>query len=680
MKTIAHPGAGVLLSWGCAIWQILVPSPLVAQSGEISSTPSELAGKKEAKPITAPVSVELMAAITQEREKIYRTMISDERRLLVQVMQLGDAQAKALEAPAKSAAAASLKEWAAKAEESLRKSYFALGEGGAGFLTHVTGSTQAAAIQGFMLDVLPPAERSEWTEAVKASLSEDQLAAWTEFRRKRAAKLHQELEANLPGMIASTADQLRQPLVVRIATASRDLARAQRETALLNALANSVVERRTDAMRMRAEKMVSLGEGLPGSAHLLQPEYFGWAGAAVHLVDEVAEFNTGLTEVLPAEALRKLQDAASQREERRQRAVALGFLAAVDAEVALTPDQREKLEPIAMRLVQASPRRLRTVHELKGRYVINSTYTLGSQLSAKEVLEILDAQQWKRWQEVCNPRSVEPRPAPPTLPVLSKAVDTPLLEKENFEERLGEYLYQMAEICRGDWLDALMLKTEDLARSAALPEAAKERLQMEARRAVDAQMVSWRSELEKAVRGGANDAAVRDLVSRTSLSILGLGTETEGNEQGVWTKAVALELTAAQQATWRQAVESRRRFRQKAIAQTALKVIDQKLKLSSDQWSQLEPKVERFVDDYATDLANDRPSEAPSLRSATEWYGRPILIYLPLVGIPLEELKSILDAEQWHEWDQSSERAEVDRMWPAFKQSHDRRVRAAGQP
>jgi hypothetical protein len=313
--------------------------------------------------------------------------------------------------------------------------------------------------------------------------------------------------------------------------------------------------------------------------------------------------------------------------------------------------------------------------------VIRSVIGLGSAAKEQEVRAILDGSQWQRWQETCKSMRTGARVAVPKLPAISKTAEDPLREPEEIEGTYSTLFNLASESRRGAYLEEMMIRAEDVARVCGLSDGAKARLQTAARGAVEEQMTSWRSEFETSTRAQPSQLVavgvgqVRIRLGQPNLQPVTVASAENGER---WKKALERELTPAQQASWKESIESRRRYFHHTIAETVLAAVDRKVTLTEDQWSKIEPKVEQFIQEYETDLENYYTSTAGT--SALPWYSYPHLVYIPFVGIPLAEMDGILEEEQWTRWKQSSEQANAARIWPILKRNHDRAAAGDGKP
>src|SRR4051794_4333884 len=104
MKTIVHSWKQTWLLMGCVVLvQIGAPEGVNAQLDEFPPAGGGVIERK-IRVTNSPTQLSnLVEQMSDAREKIYRTMISDERRSVAQVAGLDAARAKELEKPAQAA-------------------------------------------------------------------------------------------------------------------------------------------------------------------------------------------------------------------------------------------------------------------------------------------------------------------------------------------------------------------------------------------------------------------------------------------------------------------------------------------------------------------------------------------------------------------------------------------------
>ena len=169
----------------------------------------------------------------------------------------------------------------------------------------------------------------------------------------------------------------------------------------------------------------------------------------------------------------------------------------MDKKVAFTASQRERLLPIAERLVD--------VPEFFPEDVLDRTATLrpstffvaGANAPWKEMMAILDAAQWKRWKKACDPATIKEE-AWRSEAVNTEAADDgerPLTppEPEVLESAVSDFLHTETAPARKRLLDAMNLRVEDVARLAGLGSDSVTRLQIAAKGAVEESLARWKA-------------------------------------------------------------------------------------------------------------------------------------------------------------------------------------------
>jgi hypothetical protein len=138
-----------------------------------------------------------------------------------------------------------------------------------------------------------------------------------------------------------------------------------------------------------------------------------------------------------------------------------------------------------------------------------------------------------------------------------------------------------------------------------------------------------------------------------------------GRPSSVWDNTVKAVLTPDEANAWKQETDVRSAYRQQAIAALVVAAFDQRNNLTPDQWVKLEPLVTKTMADSGEEFGLFFASSQP-------WFLQSFSIFLPIAGIPEEEMKSILTTDQWERWTGSNEYSNANQYWTMIDQNRPR--------
>jgi hypothetical protein len=244
-------------------------------------------------------------------------------------------------------------------------------------------------------------------------------------------------------------------------------------------------------------------------------------------------------------------------------------------------------------------------------------------------------------------------------------------EPEAVEHGISDFLFEKAIQKRKAMLAEMALKLEDVMRVTKAGREIEARLQTAARGAVEESLAVWKVEMDQLAHSNtpsANSRNIRQLLNGLENYQGSNSSRQKPEERAVWKKAIRSELTFEQRNQWRGEVEARNGYRDLAISSSVLAGFDEKVSLSTKQWSLLQPLVARVIREYRPDIGRlfGFPGGAP-------WYLQTISKLIPLAGIPETKLKEILTAEQWERWTTSGEFGNNTNYWLMIEQNHQAR-------
>ena len=366
-----------------------------------------------------------------------------------------------------------------------------------------------------------------------------------------------------------------------------------------------------------------------------------------------------------------------EQRSRRMRALGRILIVEMDQKVAFTAAQRERLLPIAERLVTAAgffP------EEPAEEYALNlesqTFLAAGANAPESEMIAILDPSQWKHWKEASDPKSLAA--SYPRRIVRSPGIDpalneTPPPEPEEIETALSDFMYERTVPARARMLATMTLKAEDAARLGGLTPESSHRLQVAARGAMEESLASWKSSVDQNVRAQLENSSAPNAKLRLAAVqdyVFERGAELKPEKNPIWDKTVEAEMTPEQRARWQKEVDERNAFRSKSIASLVLSEFDRRNGLTPEQREKLAPLVAGITTEYAPEIAS-----MFSMGNSNRWYLQNYTMFIPIAGVPMKELKAILTKEQFDLWKASDESTNIDNFWTNIQQLHTQRGR-----
>jgi hypothetical protein len=618
-----------------------------------------------------PKFAELIKKMSDEKGRIWRERMKKEIAEIVKVTAALPDAAKKLETAANEAVDRSLHAWAPKTAAFLRRNYAEQGDQIIEMLDEIIGQAENYARQDWVSDFVLPVDDPAWTDAIQQTLTPGQSAVWTASREERRNLVGKEIKQFLSPSVERNREQFNTMMRSRIGEIQMVLALPKERADQLEKTAAEAVDASTDLWRRRAEKLLLAADDESRRQSMKN------GNGMLYLPMERADmpnlqspWKEGVAKILSADEQRQLEKAAEEKKARRVVALGTVFIAEFDQRIAFTSPQREKLQPVAERLVAAH----RPFFPDGGfnQYVNfspQSFFAVGAKAKEEEMLKILDASQWKRWQELCSgpPRVTRRKPATP-----EKAVPPRIPEPEEIENKISDYLYERSGQERAQLLSALLLKVEEVARVAALPPESVARLETAARGAAEEILTGWKSSMEQSVRAQVRESTPQTVMQR--LNAMENYSQQRGRvvpeQKGMWAKTVATELNAAQRAAWDKEIAERDAWREKATIGAVMAEFDRTSSLTGEQWKALEPLVVGILTEY-----NEEIGRMFSPSNAIPWYLQYYTALIPFVGIPEDDLKKILRKEQWDRWTTSNEYANCKNYWENIQTNHTRRVK-----
>ncbi len=523
-----------------------------------------------------------------------------------------------------------------------------------------------------------PEDKPAWNEGLQHVLTPAQYTLWTQTVEARRQAKHIEINKYLDDQKDQVLDNIQQPMQRKAAEMKAALGLPKVTADRLEDLAKTLAHDTVKHWRESVEKrLLSLPEDTLRQMLKGGRVYFG-----VELKVKKAQdhgWETGLARELSPEQMKSWQDLQDESRARRVQGYTLLLLSELDRQIAFTARQREKLEPLATRLVEKEPNLVPGNFDANN-YYFGSTYVALFSAAAKadraQLGAILDVDQLKHWYSACEVGRKAMNESDTNGPGASGESSDAPASPEEVESYLSDFFLKKVGAVRESIVAELTSKAEDASRTAALPPERMRRLRIAARGAADSSFQTWADSVEQnarnALHGGKTTADVA-VQLRNFGSYNFTPRNVQAGELARWSLTVDAEMTAAQRAAWQVELDARARYLDAAIAKYVVARFDGIVGLTQEQWARFEPLVTRFLADYREDLTNfSNGFFFDNMR--LPWYLQYYSL-LPLASLSDKELAASLTKEQADAWMASNDCSNCSSMWQNVRQQHEQRVK-----
>ena len=231
----------------------------------------------------------------------------------------------------------------------------------------------------------------------------------------------------------------------------------------------------------------------------------------------------------------------------------------------------------------------------------------------------------------------------------------PLKHKdEDVQLKISKLLDKMSDGERQKRSSFMGVVIEDIARLSGLDEAATKRLEVAAKGATERSMQSWYDQADRYVqgrmKGATKDNADQMLASIGNVSFGGRDAEKKGEDEDLWKESLAKVLSDKQVNDYKEVVDERKRYSEKAFAMVVMATLDEHLRLTPQQHAKLTPLAEGATTEYLDQIR----------KYWGDYFEKRMLMSL-LGGADLDEIKSVLTEKQYDRWEGST--ADFDHFW-----------------
>ncbi len=510
-----------------------------------------------------------------------------------------------------------------------------------------------------------PALREPWREALSTLLSAEQQAA----HQAETAKREEEERLQLAEMIDNTAEtytpQGEAQIDPKIADLINTLELDDERAAAFRKAGEAAVKETLDLWKERAR------EWLEQMSPEQRRNYTEQGHVPLGLGNEDTAENqpaweTAFHRILTEEEIEKWKRIQESRVRGRTDALANLLVAQMETWVGLTEEQ---WPPLA-RLSRKPAESLSSLFEQQHYYLgVQQIAQALRQVDDEALKEILTDGQHERWRESLalldsrnrgtsredlaqKQKESPPPPGPAPMYV---------------EEAITEFLHERNRLYKQDLLLMAVAEIEVVGEAVGSGDDTIARLLTAAKGAVEETTNKWDANFSQYVRRRAQGANPRTIHQQ----LLGVGNyssrQTAPLQTQLWQRALTLHLDPAGQTRWKEASSRREALRREAITGMVSSYFESRFGLNERQAPVFRKLLAASLETYSPDIEQIFTSHN------SPWYLQYYSVGLPLMGVPEEELKSLLSEEQHEIW-QTQYQSNAANYWDNVERYHEQRT------
>lgn len=498
---------------------------------------------------------------------------------------------------------------------------------------------------------------AKWVEIVSRSIGKDKVKTWQEAVAEARIKDEERMIDSLKQNEQRVRQQIEEQMGREVDGYVAELSLNEERTGALEELSKKAVDASIAAARegwIESIRALSAAERKNG-----RNRYYGLSDE--HQPQKLSVWLDGLKEILTDDEKQRVKDGLAARKTRMHRALAAVTLAEMDKTLVLQADQRAKLEPLLLPMMEALSRDEREEYWSYQPYQLFNT---AGKIAEEKVRAVLDTAQWEQWLVLCRMTSSSGRGV---VPVNAAGESDPEAESPDVEVEISRHLYQFGLRERARQWEVMQSHVQDAARVLKLPPEKVARLTSAAKGAVEASMAPWRSEVERWVRQTAERAAPSAVkatlanLQRTSYS----NRNSKGPQaQDVWSTTVSGILSPAEMKQWNEVILARSQYRTSAMARMTTLELDRRRRLTPEQFEKVQDLVQNVLDNYLPDIQR---------YMSHSWHLQYYYALLPLAGVSEKALKEVLTEKQW-KIVRERDLSDAEQYWSGIESYHKRRI------
>ena len=499
---------------------------------------------------------------------------------------------------------------------------------------------------------------AKWVGIVSPIIGKDQVKLWqaavADARLKDEQRMIDALKQNEQRVRQQIEDQMGREVDGYVA----ELSLNDERKAALEKLSKKALDACIDAARegwIESIRALSAAERKSG-----RNRYYGISDE--QMPQKLGVWLDGLKEILTDDEKQRVKDGLAARKMRMHRALAAVTLAEMDKTLGLQTEQRAKLEPLLLPLMEGLAR---DEGEEYWSYQPYQLFNSAGKIAEEKVRGVLDAAQMERWATLC--RMTSSSSSRSAVPVNAASEPDPEAEAPDVEVEISRHLYQFGLKERARQWEIMQSHVEDAARVLKLAPGKVARLTSAAKGAVEASMEPWRAEVERWVRQTAERAAPSAV--KATLANLQRTSYSNRNSRGpqaqdVWSTTVTGILSPAEMKQWNDVIVARSRYRTGAMARMTTLELDRRRRLTTEQFEKVQGLVQNVLDDYLPDIQR---------YMSHSWHLQYYYALLPLAGVPEADLKAALSDKQW-KLVRERDLSDAEQYWSGIESYHKRRI------
>ncbi len=495
-----------------------------------------------------------------------------------------------------------------------------------------------------------------WDQAAAGVLPADQLAQWHKADKEERSKA----DTDLADMIKPSEQQAEQQMEIAMGAEIDGMIMAlnlnkDRQNALEQlskaAIQESLKQARKAWLQQARNYSATERKRIRGNV------YFGINDDLQAI--KLPIWTEGIKKLLTEEERTRMTTENKQREQRTNLAVSRVCLAEMDKMLTLSQEQRTRLEPLLVDLMQPLMDQRRQQY---WSYNANQLFQNAGKVKEDTARAILDNVQWKHWKELIAATNGSSRNILPDM-------NGTFPEAADMEAAISQHLYKMFVAERSRTLAAMMPQVEEAARLLSLPEPTVTKLTTAAKGAVETSLEYWRQFTENFVRQSVQTATPKNILqtlagtARANFS----RTETKPQNTELWKTTLQTTLNEAQLKKLQHVADERQDYRLKSMAAMCVSELDRRRKLSADQCARVETAVQQVLAEYLPDIER---------YMSTQWFLQYYYALVPLAGVADKEMQAILTPEQW-KLCKERDLPDAVQYWEGIKTNHDQRLKQA---
>jgi hypothetical protein len=614
-----------------------------------------------------------VASAKLEKEKVWDARMTEEIDHIVHATGLDADHAKILKGVAKQAVAAGLDRWAAQLKDRERTGLARRGDQAGLFLDQITQQAAMVAQSDWSTDITQPYEQDAWIAAVHQALTSDQAAAWDKTQAARQAEIEKDISSDT---LKQSLNRMYEQQTQEIQSACAEIVMAvglpKDRSDKLAALAKDVADQTKTISEKKLERIFLLMNDDQRRQIIANGNIY-FDNEPNELPSKQAAWTQGVASLLTTDEMTRLQAERDAHKAKWMHVMGQIMLTILDDKIAFSEEQRQKLEPLAERLVKDVPN---LFTENAGNSPPQLFLSVAAKAPQAELRPVLDDLQLRHWRELSAPPGVTANAADD-----AKANPDETVEPEDVEKAISLYLYEKTEERRKHALEENVLKAEDAIRTAKLGDEAATRLKAAARGATEESLTTWKWFVEQQIRAQLqNNVTPQNVKQRLESLQIFLFQQNinifngQAARPSIWDATVTSELTPSQQDLWKKETDTRSAFRDKAVADLVLAEFDARYHLTDDQGQKLQPLLTTVIHDCSPDI-----SRMFSGGNANPWYLMNQFALMPFAGISDSDLNTILTKDQSSRWTESQDHGNAMTWWTNVQQIHNQRIQQEKQ-